>query len=124
MSIDTFLEQWSNSTVEIPNSSTRLYNEILEVQLTKSGRDLTVRLNSLKSRKQKKGHSNKFLKWLTREADKNHFILSVCVQPWGYSFESSPSKEDLKKWFARNGFTVKWEYPNKQGYEMERMPKR
>ena len=126
MSIDTFLKSWNDSTTEITNAlgnNRRLYNDVLEIQLTKSGRANTVRLNSLKSVDKKKGHGSKFLKWLAREADKGKFALTVCVQPWGHSFESSPSKDVLKDWFARNGFTMKWEYPDEKGYEMERKPK-
>lgn len=125
MSIDTFLEEWNDSTVAITSElawDRRLHQDVLEVHLTKSGRDNTVRLNALKSNEQKKGHSSKFLKWLTKEADEGKFILSVCVQPWGYSFESSPSKENLKDWFERHGFVVKWKYPDEKGYEMERSP--
>lgn len=123
MSIDTFLNIWNDNTTEIADQPRlRLYKDVLVIQVSKSGRPNTVRLNELKSKAPRKGHSSRFLKWLTAEADKGKFTLTACVQPCGYSFESSPSKEDLKNWFIRNGFTVKWEYLEKIGYEMERKP--
>ena len=117
MNIDTFLTNWANVSEELPNTSTRLYND-LEVTLTKSGRDNTVRLNSIKSRKQKKGRATDFMKWLIKEAKAGEFDITLCAQPWGYSFEDTPKKEKVKTWLEGLGFIVKWEWPNEDGYEM------
>lgn len=122
-SIDIFLTNWANMSEEKPSTLIRLYND-LEVTLTKSGRENTVRLNSLKSKDQKKGNATKFIKWLTKEARKGDFDITLCAQSWGYSFEDLPKKGKIKEWLLNLGFTVKWEYPEESGYEMEYDPRR
>lgn len=123
MSIDIFLANWVNMSEKQPDTSTRLYND-LEVTLSKSGRDNTVHLNALKSRDQKKGKATKFIKWLTKEARKGDFDITLCAQPWGHNFEDTPKKERVRDWLLGLGFTVKWEYPDEEGYEMEYDPRR
>ncbi len=125
MNIESFLKDWEANTTELEGpltQSRRLYKDVLEVQLTKSGRDNTVRINANKSLEKKKGHASKFLKWLVKEADKGKFELSACVQPWGHSFEKTPSADVLKNSFAKLGFSVRFEYPD-EGFEMVRQPK-
>ncbi len=117
MNIDTFLSNWENKSEEIPNTSRRLYNE-LEVTLSKSGRYNTIRLNALKSKDKKNENATKFMRWLIKEANKGKFDITLCAQPWGYSFEELPKKEKLRDWYLGFGFIVKWEMPDNNGYEM------
>lgn len=123
--LTSFLERWNKSTTEIGGlaNNRRLYREVLEIDLVKSARSNTLRLNALKSKKRRKGHSSKFMKWLIKQADRGDFMVTACVQPWGYSFEQSTlSKDALRDWFIKYGFKVVWEYPDGKGYEMIRYP--
>ena len=62
----------------------------------------------------------KFLNWITEQATKEKFDLSMAVQPCNAHYEDSISKEKLKEVAIRYGFKVKFEYPDGLGYEMVR----
>jgi len=124
MTIDTFLENWVKNTETLEYCSRRLYNDIMEVHLSKSGRTNTLRINAIKSRECEKGHATKFIKWLIRQANQHNFNLTTCAQPWGHSFESIPSKEVVRDLFLKHGFKIKWQYPDEKGWEMARELKR
>ena len=120
MTTKTFMEYWQAITKEVTHvlgRHRRLYNGILEIQITESDRPDMIRINSIKSLDCQKGYMRAFLKKITAEADKHKVSLSACVQPWGHSFEKRPDKEILKGAFVKAGFAVNFEYPN-EGYEM------
>lgn len=122
---DAFLKDWeSNSSVSEKNDKIRT-NGNLEIKLSKSGRENTIRLNYLKSTKPKNGEATKFMKWLTKQADKHQVTLTLCAQPVGYSWNKDelPNKDKLKQWTERLGFKVKFQYPDSEGYEMVREPR-
>jgi len=117
MNIDTFLKQWLKKSTKLDTSERREYHN-LEVQLSKSGHYNTLRVNALKSKDPKKGHATKFMKSLIKEANKNKFDIELCAQPWGHSFEDVPTKDVVREWLLKLGFKIKFEYPDKEGYEM------
>ena len=63
----------------------------------------------------------KFLKWITKEADNGGFNLTMAAQSTSRHFEDSPSKDKLKTVLEKFGFNSNFEYPDKKGYEMERV---
>ena len=124
--VDTFLNSWGqNSKPEqspLVNPRARVFNN-LHVELSKSGRDEnTVRINHIKSFKRQSGELKKFLQWITNEATKNKFVLSMAVQPCNNHYEEPVPKEKLKEVARRYGFEVHFEYPDGRGYEMRRNP--
>jgi len=120
-SIDTFMADWSSRQDAPAHTSRAKIYEHLLVELTKSARDnKTVRINHIKSTYNRSGDLRTFLKWITGEADQKSFSLTMAVQPSGRHFEDAPNKDKLKTVAEKYGFRVKFEYPDNQGYEMER----
>lgn len=124
--VDTFLSAWGQKEKPeqspLVNPRAHIFNNLL-VELSKSARDdNTVRINHIKSLKRQSGELKKFLQWITAEASKNKFTLTMAVQPCTSHFEESVPKEKLKEVARRYGFEVRFEYPDKLGYEMYKKP--
>lgn len=119
--ITNFMNTWNErDSSESFNTRSKIFNK-LDVELSKSGRDdCTVRINYIQSRKRRKGELKKFLTWITKLADANEFTLTMAAQPCGRHYEDTPKKEKLKEIIERYGFTVRFEYPDGNGYEMVR----
>lgn len=123
--LENFLETWNKrdepTQSPLVNSNSKIYNN-LHVVLSKSARDnKTVRINYIESKRRRKGEMKKFLRWLTTQADKGGFNLSMAVQPINRHYEESVPKEKLKETAEGVGFTERFEYPDGLGYEMIRV---
>lgn len=121
--IDSFLETWKNkSSVSKKHTRAREFDGVL-VELSKSGRTNTVRLNALKTTSPKNGLASHFISWLIKEADKNKFNISLCAQPFGHYRDNGPSREQLEKWLSKYGFKAQFTYEDQLGTEMYRYHK-
>lgn len=122
--IEAFFAEWKNNSKPHKSSMMkhiRMFNDV-EVALSKSACTNTVRVNSLRSNDQRKGEATKFMKWLTRRADKQGFFVTLSAEPFGWNKDDAMDKDQLKEWMEKYGFSVKWEWPDEDGYEMIRKP--
>lgn len=119
--ITTFINEWNKrDKSEFGSTRSKTFNK-LDVEISKSGRDdYTVRINYIQSNKRRKGELKKFLSWITKQADAGEFNLTMAAQPCGRHYEDVPKKEKLKEISEKYGFTVRFEYPDGNGYEMVR----
>jgi hypothetical protein len=123
--LEKFLEDWRSFTPSTGlNKRAKLFDGVLEIELSKSGRDdNTIRVNSIHSLSSGSRKLGKFMNWLTKKADSGGFQLSLAAQPFGWNREELPSKDKIKFYMERFNFQVKYEYPDEEGYEMVRQPK-
>jgi hypothetical protein len=123
--LEKFLEDWRSFTPSTGlNKRAKLFDGVLEIELSKSGRDdNTIRVNSIRSLSSGSRKLGKFMNWLTKKADSGGFQLSLAAQPFGWNREELPSKDKIKFYMERFNFQVKYEYPDEEGYEMVRQPK-
>lgn len=123
--LEKFLEDWRSFTPSTGlNKRAKLFDGVLEIELSKSGRDdNTIRVNSIRSLSSGSRKLGKFMNWLTKKADSGGFQLSLAAQPFGWNREELPSKDKIKFYMERFNFQVKYEYPDEEGYEMVRKPK-
>lgn len=124
MTVENFLATWNENSDTIENSKRKRLFNVFEVELSKSGRQNTVRLNSIRSTARKSGELKNLMKWLVKQADKNSVTLSMACQSFGFSWDQDelPTTDKLREIAERHKFKVKWEYPD-GGYEMAREPK-
>lgn len=118
-SIDNFMTEWSKREAASSNLRAKIYNG-LHIEISRSSRNnSTIRINHIRTTNPKKGELKKFLKWITTQATKGQFNLSMAVQSTGRHFEDTPPKDKLKSIAESFKFSVRYEYPDKIGYEME-----
>ena len=55
-------------------------------------------------------------------ASEHNVVLTFCAQPYGWDKDFLPNKNKIKTLVEKHGFEVKFEYPDKTGYEMIRWP--
>ncbi len=124
MTIETFLSDWESKSTQSDSNSYIRNHENLEVSIYQSARDdSTIRLSSIRSTKPKNKEASKFLKWITKQADKHQVKITSCITPFGWKRETDLDKDKLKAWFTKNGFVIREKYPEDWGYEMIRNPK-
>jgi hypothetical protein len=119
-SLDDFMVEWNTRPSGTPlNKRARLFDNVLEIEVSVSGRPNTLRINSIRSLKLKSGKVSQFLNWITKRADKGKFTLRLAAQPFGWNKDELPQAGKLKEIVERFGFKVEYEYPD-NGYEMIR----
>lgn len=120
--VENFLNDWEQNTVahESKNRNRTVGN--FDIEITPSARFLTVRINSIFSTDRRSGKLSKLLRWLAAKADEHNVVLTFCAQPFGWDKDFLPNKNKIKTLVEKHGFEVKFEYPDKAGYEMIRWP--
>lgn len=117
--IENFLKVWEKETTESTDGRARIFGSV-EVELSKSGRENTIRVNSVRSLEYKKGEATAFFKWLAAKADEYDFTVTLCAQPFGWNSGDLPTHDQLVKWVSKFGFKTWFTYPDGNGTEMYR----
>jgi len=120
--VQNFLNEWEKNTLTHKSKPRHRTVGNFDVEITPSARFLTVRVNSIFSTNRKSGKFSKLLGWLVAKADEHNVVLTLCAQPYGWDKDSLPNKNKIKALVEKHGFEVKFEYPDKAGYEMIRWP--
>lgn len=122
--VDEFLNAWVKQTTAVEyDANIRRYGNML-VQLSKSGRFSTVRVNFIKSAARRQGEASAFLNWLNEQADKYDFAVTMCVQPVViFGDETALRKDQLLSWVKKYGYKVRYDYPDGNGTEVARVSK-
>lgn len=120
--VSKFLEEWKKQTKDLDTKRGRLFGDNLEVELSESGRENTLRVNAVKSNLSYSGEATKFFEWLAQKADEYKFNVTLCAQPFGWAYEGKPSHEQLVEWVSRFGFKSSFTYEDGLGTEMVRNP--
>ena len=120
--VQDFLNEWEENTLAHKSESRKRTIGNFDVEIAASARFLTVRINSIFSTNRKSGKLSLLLKWLAAKADKHNVVLTLCAQSFGWDKDSSPSKNKIRALVEKHGFKVKFEYPDREGYEMIRWP--
>lgn len=120
--VQDFLNEWKENTLAHSTKPRARTVANFDVELASSARFLTVRINSIFSTKRKSKNLSKLLGWLAAKADEHNVVLTLCAQSFGWDKDSLPNKNKIKALVEKYGFEVKFEYPDKDGYEMIRWP--
>lgn len=120
--VQDFLNEWEENTLAHESKPRNRTVGNFDVEISPSARFLTVRINSIFSTKRKSGKLSLLLGWLATKADKHNVVLTLCAGPFGWDKDSLPNKNKIKAIVEKHGFEVKFEYPDKDGYEMIRWP--
>lgn len=120
--VQDFLNEWEENTLAHESNPRSRTVGNFDVEILPSARFLTVRISSIFSTDRKSGKFSLLLGWLAARADKHNVVLTLCAQPFGWDKDSLPNKNKIKALVEKHGFKVKFEYPDKEGYEMVRWP--
>lgn len=120
--VKSFLKEWNENTLAHKTKPRIRTVANFDVEISSSAHFLTVRINSIFSTKRKSKKLSKLLGWLAAKADEHNVILILCAQPFGWDKDFLPNKNKIKTLVQKHGFEVKFEYPDKEGYEMIRWP--
>lgn len=120
--VQDFLNEWEENTLEHESKLRCRTVGNFDVEISPSARFLTVRINSIFSTNRKSGKLSLLLGWLAARADEHNVVLILCAQPFGWDKDFLANKNKIKALVEKHGFEVKFEYPDKEGYEMIRWP--
>lgn len=120
--VQDFLNEWEESTLAHKTKPRIRTVANFDVEISPSNRFLTVRINSIFSTSRKSRKLSKLLGWFAAKADEHNVVLTLCAQSFGWDRDSLPNKNKIKALVEKHGFEVKFEYPDKEGYEMIRWP--
>lgn len=120
--VQDFLNEWEENTLAHESKPRNRTVGNFDVEISPSARFLTVRINSIFSTKRKSGKLSLLLGWLATKADEHNVVLTLCAGPFGWDKDSLPNKNKIKELVEKHGFKVRFEYPDKEGYEMIRWP--
>lgn len=120
--VESFLNEWEENTLKHKSKPRVRTIANFDVEISSSARFLTVRINSIFSTNRKSKKLSKLLRWITTKADEHNVVLTFCAQPFGWDKDFLPNKNKIKALVEQHGFEVKFEYPDKAGYEMIRWP--
>jgi len=120
--VQNFLSDWEKNTVAHKSKTRNRTVGNFDVEITPSARFLTVRINSIFSTDRRSKKLSKLFRWLSTKADEHNVVLTLCAQPYGWDKDLSPNKNKIRTFVEKHGFEVKFEYPDKDGYEMIRWP--
>ncbi len=120
--VQDFLNEWEENTLEHKAKPRTRTVANFDVEISPSGRFLTVRINSIFSTNRKSKKLSKLLGWLAAKADEHNVVLTLCAQPFGWDKDVLLSKDKIRVLVEKHGFEVKFEYSDKNGYEMIRWP--
>ncbi|KKN02125.1 hypothetical protein LCGC14_1120780 [marine sediment metagenome] len=120
--VQDFLDEWEENTLEHKSKPRTRTVANFNVEISPSARFLTVRINSIFSTKRKSKKLFKLFRWLAAKADEHNVVLTLCAQSFGWDRDVLPSKDKIRVLVEKHGFEVRFEYPDKGGYEMIRWP--